>query len=61
MFARCDQAGDHAPWDRLAAWQRPEPRRGLDDDAEPAAADIPAADADVDSVSSSRHSCHRSS
>ncbi len=49
MFARRDQAGDHAPWDRLAAWQRPEPRRGLDDDAEPAAADIPAADADVDS------------
>ncbi len=33
MFARCDQAGDHAPWDRLAAWQRPEPRRGPDDSA----------------------------
>ena len=49
MSARCDQAGDHAPWDRLAAWQRPEPRRGRDDDAEPVAADIPAADADVDS------------
>ena len=29
-------------------WQRPEPRRGPDDYAEPAAADIPAANADVD-------------
>jgi hypothetical protein len=27
-FARCDLGGDHAPGDRLAAWQRPEPRRG---------------------------------
>ena len=25
-FARCDLGGDHAPWDRLAAWQLPEPR-----------------------------------
>ena len=41
--------GDHPPWDRLAAWQRPEPRRGPYHDAEPAAADIPAIDADVDS------------
>jgi hypothetical protein len=40
-FARCDLGGDHAPGDRLAAWQLPEPRRGRDDDAEPAAADIP--------------------
>ena len=46
---RCDLGGDHAPWDRLAAWQLPGPRRGADDDAEPAAADIPAVDADVDS------------
>jgi hypothetical protein len=48
-FARCDLGGDHAPWDRLAAAQLPEPRRGPDDDVEPAAADIPAAGADVDS------------
>ena len=48
-FARCDLGGDHAPGDRLAASQLPEPRRGPDDDAEPAAADIPAIDADVDS------------
>ncbi len=48
-FARCDLGGDHAPGDRLAAWQLPEPRRGADDDAEPAAADIPAIDADIDS------------
>jgi hypothetical protein len=61
-FARCDLGGDHAPGDRLAAAQLPGPRRGPDDDAEPAAADISAAGADVDSpVSSSRHSCHRSS
>ena len=33
----------------LAASQLPEPRHGPDDDAEPAAADIPAIDADVDS------------
>ena len=46
-LARRDQAGDHAPWNRLAASQLPQPRRGPDDDAEPAAADIPAADADV--------------
>ena len=30
------------PWDRLAASQLPQPRRGPDDDAEPPAADIPA-------------------
>ena len=48
-FALCDLGGDHSPGDRLAAWQFPEPRRGPDDDAEPAAADIPAIDADVDS------------
>ena len=48
-FARCDLGGDHAPWDRLAASQLPEPRRRPDDHAEPAAADIPAVDADVDS------------
>jgi hypothetical protein len=47
-FARCDLGGDHAPGDRLAASQLPEPRRGADDDAEPAAADIPATGADVD-------------
>jgi hypothetical protein len=47
-FARCDQAGDHAPWNCLAAWQRPAPRRGLDDHAEPTAADVPAVGADVD-------------
>jgi hypothetical protein len=49
VFARCDLGGDHPPWDRLAAPQLPSPRRGPDDDAEPAAADIPAVDADVDS------------
>jgi hypothetical protein len=48
-FARCDLGGDHAPWDRLAASQLPGPRRGPDNDAEPAATDIPAVDADVDS------------
>ena len=48
-FARCDLGGDHAPWDRLAAWQLPGPRGGPDHDTEPAVADIPAADdADVD-------------
>ena len=47
-FARCDLGGDHAPRDRLAAWQLPGPGRGYDDDAEPAAADIPAIDADID-------------
>jgi hypothetical protein len=46
---RCDLGGDHPPWDRLAASQLPGPRRGPDDQAEPAAADIPAVDADVDS------------
>ena len=49
MFAQCDLGGDHAPGDRLTAPQLPEPRRGPDDHAKPAAADIPAAGADVDS------------
>ena len=48
-FARRDLGGDHAPGDRLAAAQLPGPRRGPDDHAEPAAADIPAIKADVDS------------
>jgi len=48
-FARCDLGGDNAPWDRLTASQLPEPRRGSDDHAKPAAADIPAVDADVGS------------
>jgi hypothetical protein len=48
-FARCDLSGDNAPRHRLTASQLPEPRRGPDDHAEPAAADIPAANADVDS------------
>ena len=47
--------------DRLAVPQFPEPWRGPDDYAEPAAADIPAVDADVDSGSSSRYGCRRSS
>ncbi len=47
-FARCDLGGDHSPGDRLTAPQLPESRRGPDDDAEPAAADVPAVDADVD-------------
>ena len=42
-FTRCHLYGDDAPWDRLAAFQLPEPR-GSYDHAEPAAADIPAAD-----------------
>src|SRR5713226_8492162 len=46
-FARRDLGSDHAPGDRLAAWQLPGPRRGPDHDAEPAATDIPAVDADV--------------
>jgi hypothetical protein len=48
-FARCDLGSDHAPWDRLAAWQVPGPRRGPDDHAELAAADVPAVCTDVDS------------
>ena len=60
-FAGRDLGGDHAPWDRLAASQLPGPRRGPDDDAEPAAANIPAIDADSTPVSSSRHNRHRSS
>jgi hypothetical protein len=47
-FARRELGGDHAPGDRLAAAQLPEPRRGPDDHAEPATADIPAAGAAVD-------------
>jgi hypothetical protein len=46
-FVRRDLGGDHPPWDRLAAWQLPEPGRGSDDHAEPAAADVPAVDADL--------------
>jgi hypothetical protein len=42
--------------DRLAAWQLPEPRRRPDDDAEPAAADIPAIDADAEESSVSQDS-----
>jgi hypothetical protein len=48
-FARRDLDGDHPPGNRLAAPQLPEPRRGPDNYPEPAAADIPAIDADVDS------------
>ena len=48
-FARCDLGGDHAPRNRLAASQLPDPRRGSDDYAKPATADIPAIDADIDS------------
>jgi hypothetical protein len=47
-LARCDLGGDHPPEDRLAASQLPGPRRGRDDDTEPAAADIPAVETDVD-------------
>ena len=47
--ARCELCSDHPPWDRLAASQLPEPRCSYDDDAKPAAADIPAVDTDVDS------------
>ena len=60
-FAWRELGRDHAPGDRLAAPQLPEPRRGPDHHAEPAAPDIPAIDTDVDPGSSSRHSCHRSS
>ena len=49
MSVRCELGSDHAPGDRLAASQLPEPRGGRDDRAEPAAADIPAVGADVDS------------
>jgi hypothetical protein len=48
-IARCDLGGDHPPGDRLTAPQLPGPRRSPDDDPEPAAADIPAVDTDVDS------------
>lgn len=46
-FAWCDLGGDHTPWNRLAALQLPEPRRGPNDYTEPAAAGIPAPGADV--------------
>ena len=46
---RCDLGGDRPPGDHLAAGQFPGPRRGPDHDAEPAAADIPAASLYVDS------------
>jgi hypothetical protein len=49
MLARCDLGGDYPPRDRLTGWQLPGSRRGSDNDAEPAAADIPAIDADVHS------------
>jgi hypothetical protein len=47
-FARGDLGCDHTPGDRLAASQLPEPRRGPDD-TEPAAADVPAVGANIDS------------
>ena len=40
---RGDQRGDDAPWDGDAAAELTEPRRGADDDTEPASADVPAA------------------
>jgi hypothetical protein len=49
LSTRCDLGGDHPPGDGLAAPQPSEPRRGPDNDAEPAAPDIPAAGADVGS------------
>jgi hypothetical protein len=48
-FTRRDLGGDHPPRDRLTAAQLPGPRRGPDDHAEPAVADIPAAGTDVES------------
>jgi hypothetical protein len=47
-FARRDVGSDHPPGDRLTAPQLPGPRRGPDGHAEPAAANIPAVGADVD-------------
>jgi len=49
MSVRCELGGDHAPGNRLAAPQLTEPRRGPDDYAEPAAADVPAVDVHVGS------------
>ena len=49
MSVRCELGGDHAPGNRLAAPQFPKPRRGPDDHAEPAAADVPAVDVHVGS------------
>jgi len=60
-FARRDMGGDHPPWDRLAAPQLPGPRRGPDDDAKPAAADIPAVDTDIDPVKLVAAQLHMSS
>src|SRR4029077_7624351 len=48
-FARGELGGDPPPGNRLAAPQLPGPGRSPDDDAEPAGADVPAIDADVDS------------
>jgi hypothetical protein len=45
----CDLCGDHAPWDRLAAPQLLQPRRGSHDYAKPAPTNIPAVDPYVDS------------
>ena len=42
------QGRDHAPWNRLAAPQRSQPWCAHKDHAEPAAADVPAVAADVD-------------
>ena len=58
--SRCDQAGDHAPWNRLAASQRPS--RGVAStttpNQRPRISQLPARTSTP--VSSSRHSCHRS-
>ena len=48
-FTRCYLGGDHPPGDHLAAGQFPSPRSGPDYHAEPAAPDVPAISADVDS------------
>ena len=47
-FAWCDLGGDDPPGDCLGTWQLSGPWCGPDDHAEPAAADIPAVDTDVD-------------
>ena len=47
-FECCDLGGEHPPGDRLAAPQLAGPWRGPDDHTEPAAADVPAVDTDVD-------------
>ena len=48
-LAWCDLVGDHPAKGSSGRGQLPGPRRGPDDDAEPAAADIPAIDTDIDS------------